>query len=77
MADGGLKEVKNDILLPRAKCMAEEDPNQNDPSEFSAKEKKPRWGPQHAGAIELASQYTFGTLFLIIVWVYLQNLFAG
>jgi len=41
------------------KAMAEEEPNQNVPENGSA-ETKPRWGPQHAGAKELASQYTFG-----------------
>jgi len=44
----------------RAEAMAEEEPNQNVPDNGSA-ETKPRWGPQHAGAMELASQYTFGS----------------
>ena len=57
------KEVQDDVLLHRAKCMSEEDPNQNDLSQASVKERKPRWGPQHAGAMELASQYTRSTLF--------------
>jgi len=44
-----------------SKAMAEEEPNQNVPDNGSASaEMKPRWGPQHAGAKELASQYTFG-----------------
>ncbi|PVD20919.1 hypothetical protein C0Q70_19082 [Pomacea canaliculata] len=38
--------------------MTEDDPNSN--IQFSEGEGKPRWGPQHAGAKELASQYTFG-----------------
>ena len=41
------------------KAMAEEEPNQN--VFHDAKETTPRWGPQHAGAKELASQYTWGT----------------
>lgn len=45
-------------------CMAEDDPNQNDPAydltTTTAASSAPRWGPQHAGAQELASQYTFG-----------------
>jgi len=45
-----------------SKAMAEEEPNQNVPDNGSA-EMKPRWGPQHAGAKELASQYTFGNAF--------------
>ena len=43
----------------RTEAMAEEEPNQNVPDNGSA-EMTPRWGPQHAGAKELASQYTFG-----------------
>jgi len=43
--------------------MAEDEPNQNDPGfDTAAAIQGPRWGPQHAGAVELASQYTFGTL---------------
>ena len=45
-------------------CMAEDDPNQNDPAydltATTAASSAPRWGPQHAGAQELASQYTYG-----------------
>ena len=44
----------------RKQAMAEEEPNQNVPDNGSS-EMKPRWGPQHAGAKELASQYTFGS----------------
>ena len=36
--------------------MLEDDPNSNE----SVSSDKPRWGPQHAGAKELASQYTMG-----------------
>jgi ubiquitin-conjugating enzyme E2 variant len=38
--------------------MAEDDPNQNSPVDDEST--KPRWGPQHAGAQELAAQYTMG-----------------
>lgn len=40
-------------------CMAEEEPNQNDP-DYDSRSTMPRWGPQHAGAKVLASQYTLG-----------------
>jgi ubiquitin-conjugating enzyme E2 variant len=40
----------------RSEAMAEEEPNQNIVDETD--ETAPRWGPQHAGAKELASQYT-------------------
>jgi hypothetical protein len=43
-----------------SQSMAEEEPNQN--VFDNAKETTPRWGPQHAGAKELASQYTWGML---------------
>ena len=36
--------------------MLEDDPNSNE----SVCTNKPRWGPQHAGAKELANQYTMG-----------------
>ena len=38
--------------------MLEDDPNSN--TQLDEGEVKPRWGPQHAGAKELASQYTKG-----------------
>lgn len=38
--------------------MLEDDPNSN--TQISDGSAKLRWGPQHAGAKELASQYTFG-----------------
>ncbi|KAL4235148.1 Plasmanylethanolamine desaturase 1 [Mactra antiquata] len=38
--------------------MPEHELNSN--NEFNQEEVKPRWGPQHAGAKELASQYTAG-----------------
>jgi len=51
----------------RTKAMAEEEPNQNVPDNSSAEtETKPRWGPQHAGAKELASQYTFGKCIVFV-----------
>jgi hypothetical protein len=43
-----------------SQSMAEEEPNQN--VFENATETTPRWGPQHAGAKELASQYTWGML---------------
>jgi len=49
----------------RTEAMAEEEPNQNVPDNHGSAEMKPRWGPQHAGAKELASQYTFGSFFLL------------
>jgi len=51
----------------RSQAMAEEEPNQNVPDNGNA-EMKPRWGPQHAGAKELASQYTFGNALCLFVW---------
>ena len=44
--------------------MPEDDPNQNNETSVSTTpeiEAVPRWGPQHAGAKTLASQYTVGT----------------
>lgn len=38
--------------------MTEDDPNGN--SSLVIEQKAPRWGPQHAGAKELASLYTGG-----------------
>lgn len=40
--------------------MLEDDPNGNE----SIRSEKPRWGPQHAGAKELASQYTMGNKYI-------------
>ena len=40
--------------------MPEDDPNQNSSFVGSQTETVPRWGPQHAGAKELAAQYTWG-----------------
>ena len=39
--------------------MSEDDPNSNSEASSSV---KPRWGPQHAGAKELASHYSTGKL---------------
>ena len=50
----GVKSEK-DILQ---NSMLEDDPNSN--TQLDQGDVKPRWGPQHAGAKELASQYTFG-----------------
>lgn len=38
--------------------MTEDDPNSN--IQFNKAAKQTRWGPRHAGAKELASQYTAG-----------------
>ena len=43
--------------------MPEHEENAN--NEFNQDETKPRWGPQHAGAKELASQYTAGNVYVI------------
>lgn len=43
--------------------MTEDDPNQNSSAPSSVNETKPRWGPQHAGAQELAAQYTWGEFY--------------
>lgn len=50
----------DDLSVPNS--MAEEELNQNDPTFTPAVVEKsvPRWGPQHAGAMELAAQYTRG-----------------
>ena len=40
--------------------MPEHEENSN--NEFNQDERKPRWGPQHAGAQVLASQYTAGNV---------------
>ena len=43
--------------------MPEHEENSN--NEFNQDERKPRWGPQHAGAQVLASQYTAGNVYAI------------
>ncbi|KAK7491405.1 hypothetical protein BaRGS_00017383 [Batillaria attramentaria] len=52
----GVKKTETDILQ---NSMLEDDPNSNTQL-TEGFQSKPRWGPQHAGAKELASQYTFG-----------------
>lgn len=47
---------EDEILM---KSMLEDDPNSNE----SVVTEKPRWGPQHAGAKELAGQYTMGKVY--------------
>ena len=42
------------------KSMPEDDENQNSSSPTAIEEQVPRWGPQHAGAKYLASQYSAG-----------------
>ena len=55
-----LTMVKDDRDIA-VNSMAEDDPNQNQP-DTGTTEKKPRWGPQHAGAQELAGGYTMGKI---------------
>ncbi|XP_052816924.1 plasmanylethanolamine desaturase-like [Mya arenaria] len=55
------------------KSMPEHEINSN--NEFNPDETKPRWGPQHAGAKELASQYTAGKRLQETVCVVLTILF--
>ncbi|XP_045194089.2 plasmanylethanolamine desaturase-like [Mercenaria mercenaria] len=53
--------MANDLGLSEAvlrNSMSEHELNGN--NDFNQEEVKPRWGPQHAGAKELASQYTSG-----------------
>lgn len=53
--------MANDLGLSEAvlrNSMSEHELNSN--NQFNQEEVKPRWGPQHAGAKELASQYTAG-----------------
>ena len=57
MADGMAKKKLTETEIV-ANSMAEDDPNQN--SVAGVTERRPRWGPLHAGAQELASQYTYG-----------------
>jgi ubiquitin-conjugating enzyme E2 variant len=40
--------------------MLEDDPNSNTIAETDQVEKRPRWGPQHKGAQELAKLYSRG-----------------
>lgn len=46
--------------------MSEEDPNSNARIVIPEEVSKPRWGPQHAGAQELAKQYTNGKLIALL-----------
>ena len=57
MADGRFVKTKEEIVQ---NSMSEEDQNQNSLDENEGKKDKPRWGPQHAGAKELAAGYTKG-----------------
>lgn len=59
-------KTEEDIL---ANSMLEDDPNAN--SAVKDEEKtRPRWGPQHKGAQELANLYSTGTHFLFACCVY-------
>ena len=58
---GPLKD-ENTILH---NSMAEDDENQNGPSDN--KTGVPRWGPQHKGAQELAAQYTWGEYLVMLL----------
>ena len=51
--------VKSDADIIK-NSMLEDDPNSN--TQVEKGQGGLRWGPQHAGAKELASQYTFGKL---------------
>ena len=51
----GVMKTDEDII---ENSMYEDDPNCN--NRVKTSENVPRWGPQHAGAKELASQYTAG-----------------
>jgi len=54
--------------------MAEDDPNQNCMTDGilteTAEPLPPRWGPQHAGAQQLASQYTHGRYLYVLIAIY-------
>lgn len=48
-----------------ANSMTEEDPNKNIQYSEVQSTTRPRWGPEHAGAKELASKYTAGKNWLL------------
>ena len=53
------KEMKSPEQIIQ-NSMTEEDQNYNSLAENDGKNSVPRWGPQHAGAKELAAGYTRG-----------------
>ena len=59
----GINKSEREIL---ENSMFEDDENQNNP--VSSTEVKPRWGPQHAGARELAAGYTPGMLLQSVLY---------
>lgn len=65
--------VASTILAPvkterdiRENSMLEDDPNANCAVTQEEKE-RPRWGPQHKGAQELANLYSAGNLYMFIL----------
>lgn len=70
MANKILAPVKTEQEILK-NSMLEDDPNANCAITDAEKE-KPRWGPQHKGAQELANLYTKGTIFTICSFAFMM-----